>query len=193
MIFFLLILSLTHTAEKLRDLFSPTGTDHVMLAYLICLDLVMASRLFNWTFYLLSIYLFSDYFIINVFVTFHLLDQSIANQCLVPCKGHNFLTIFHKMAWVLLPPSISIITSLLFVFSNVETPTLSVKDKEEKAKRCEFVQGLLLSTILDDDLWRKSIKLGCFSGGLIRRWDTCNLRFVYWSCLCIWSEWNNKA
>ncbi|KAF1860985.1 hypothetical protein Lal_00000400 [Lupinus albus] len=34
---------------------------------------------------------------------------------------------------------------------NVETP-LSVKDKEEKAKRCEFVEGLLLSTILDDNL-----------------------------------------
>ncbi|CAL0320951.1 unnamed protein product [Lupinus luteus] len=34
---------------------------------------------------------------------------------------------------------------------NVETP-LSVKDKEEKAKRCQFVEGLLLSTILDDNL-----------------------------------------
>ncbi|NP_001351791.1 protein DEHYDRATION-INDUCED 19-like [Cicer arietinum] len=33
---------------------------------------------------------------------------------------------------------------------NVETPTLSVKDKEEREKRCEFVQGLLLSTFLDD-------------------------------------------
>ncbi|XP_019428034.1 PREDICTED: protein DEHYDRATION-INDUCED 19 homolog 3-like [Lupinus angustifolius] len=33
----------------------------------------------------------------------------------------------------------------------VET-TLSVKDKEEKEKRCEFVQGLLLSTILNDNL-----------------------------------------
>lgn len=29
---------------------------------------------------------------------------------------------------------------------------LSVKDQEEKAKRCEFVRGLLLSTILDDTL-----------------------------------------
>ncbi|KAK2456672.1 Drought-responsive family protein [Trifolium repens] len=36
--------------------------------------------------------------------------------------------------------------------SHVETPTMSVKDKEEKTKRCEFVQGLLMSTILDDDL-----------------------------------------
>ncbi|XP_061371905.1 protein DEHYDRATION-INDUCED 19 homolog 3-like [Gastrolobium bilobum] len=35
---------------------------------------------------------------------------------------------------------------------NVETSTLSVKDKEERAKRSEFVQGLLLSTILDDNL-----------------------------------------
>ncbi|XP_021912534.1 protein DEHYDRATION-INDUCED 19 homolog 3-like [Carica papaya] len=32
------------------------------------------------------------------------------------------------------------------------SPPLSVKDQEEKAKRCEFVQGLLLSTILDDIL-----------------------------------------
>ncbi|KAK4273415.1 hypothetical protein QN277_021823 [Acacia crassicarpa] len=35
---------------------------------------------------------------------------------------------------------------------NVETSTLSVKDKEERAKRCEFVQGLLLPTIFDDNL-----------------------------------------
>ncbi|XP_061369714.1 protein DEHYDRATION-INDUCED 19 homolog 3-like isoform X1 [Gastrolobium bilobum] len=34
---------------------------------------------------------------------------------------------------------------------NVESSTLSVKDKEEKGKRCEFVQGLLLSTMLDDN------------------------------------------
>lgn len=33
---------------------------------------------------------------------------------------------------------------------NVETSTLSVKEKEEKGKRCEFVQGLLMSTIFDD-------------------------------------------
>ncbi|KAB1996089.1 hypothetical protein ES319_D13G206800v1 [Gossypium barbadense] len=30
---------------------------------------------------------------------------------------------------------------------NVKSSPLSVKDQEEKAKRCEFVQGLLLSTI----------------------------------------------
>ncbi|KAL5565939.1 hypothetical protein UlMin_029103 [Ulmus minor] len=35
---------------------------------------------------------------------------------------------------------------------NVRSPPLSVKDKEEKAKRCEFVHGLLLSTILGDNL-----------------------------------------
>jgi hypothetical protein len=29
---------------------------------------------------------------------------------------------------------------------------MSIKDKEEKAKRSEFVQGLLLSTIPDDIL-----------------------------------------
>ncbi|KAF3454570.1 hypothetical protein FNV43_RR05018 [Rhamnella rubrinervis] len=35
---------------------------------------------------------------------------------------------------------------------NRQSPTLSVKDKQEKAKRCQCVQGLLLSTILDDGL-----------------------------------------
>ncbi|CAN4108863.1 unnamed protein product [Withania somnifera] len=34
----------------------------------------------------------------------------------------------------------------------VEQPPMSVKDQEEKAKRSSFVQGLLLSTILDDNL-----------------------------------------
>ncbi|XP_038716780.1 protein DEHYDRATION-INDUCED 19 homolog 3-like isoform X4 [Tripterygium wilfordii] len=35
---------------------------------------------------------------------------------------------------------------------NVKAAPLSIKDQEEKAKRCEFVQGLLLSTMLDDIL-----------------------------------------
>ncbi|CAB4285413.1 unnamed protein product [Prunus armeniaca] len=35
---------------------------------------------------------------------------------------------------------------------NVPSPPLSIKDKEEKTKRCAFVQGMLLSTILDDGL-----------------------------------------
>ncbi|XP_021283105.1 protein DEHYDRATION-INDUCED 19 homolog 3-like [Herrania umbratica] len=35
---------------------------------------------------------------------------------------------------------------------HVQSSPLSVKDQEEKAKRCDFVQGLLLSTILDDIL-----------------------------------------
>jgi len=33
-----------------------------------------------------------------------------------------------------------------------KSPPLSTKDKEERSRRCEFVQGLLLSTILDDNL-----------------------------------------
>ncbi|VVA24650.1 PREDICTED: DEHYDRATION-INDUCED [Prunus dulcis] len=32
----------------------------------------------------------------------------------------------------------------------VQQPPLSHKDQEEKARKCEFVQGLLMSTILDD-------------------------------------------
>ncbi|GAV66373.1 Di19 domain-containing protein [Cephalotus follicularis] len=35
---------------------------------------------------------------------------------------------------------------------NVKSSPLSIKDQEEKRKRSEFVQGLLLSTILDDNL-----------------------------------------
>ncbi|PQP94561.1 protein DEHYDRATION-INDUCED 19 homolog 3 isoform X2 [Prunus yedoensis var. nudiflora] len=35
---------------------------------------------------------------------------------------------------------------------NAPSPPLSIKDKEEKTKRCAFVQGMLLSTILDDGL-----------------------------------------
>ncbi|KAE9594925.1 putative protein dehydration-induced 19 [Lupinus albus] len=37
-------------------------------------------------------------------------------------------------------------------FLERKTQQLSDKDQEEKARRLEFVQGLLLSTILDDDL-----------------------------------------
>ncbi|OIV95913.1 hypothetical protein TanjilG_27017 [Lupinus angustifolius] len=37
-------------------------------------------------------------------------------------------------------------------FLERKTEQLSDKDQEEKARRLEFVQGLLLSTILDDDL-----------------------------------------
>ncbi|XP_075487384.1 protein DEHYDRATION-INDUCED 19 homolog 3-like [Primulina tabacum] len=33
----------------------------------------------------------------------------------------------------------------------VQEPPLSIKDKEEKTKRCEFVQGILLSKVLDDN------------------------------------------
>jgi hypothetical protein len=35
---------------------------------------------------------------------------------------------------------------------HVQSSPFSIKDQEEKAKRCEFVHGLLLSTILDDNL-----------------------------------------
>ncbi|KAL6324166.1 hypothetical protein AAG906_006437 [Vitis piasezkii] len=34
----------------------------------------------------------------------------------------------------------------------VQTTPLSIKDQEEKARRCEFVHGMLLSTIFDDKL-----------------------------------------
>lgn len=36
--------------------------------------------------------------------------------------------------------------------SSQQTPTLSAKDQEEMTRRCEFVQGLLMSTFLDDSL-----------------------------------------
>ncbi|KZV52872.1 protein DEHYDRATION-INDUCED 193 [Dorcoceras hygrometricum] len=34
----------------------------------------------------------------------------------------------------------------------VQEPPLSIEDKEEKTKRCEFVQGILLSEMFDDNL-----------------------------------------
>ncbi|KAF5781916.1 putative drought induced 19 type, zinc-binding protein [Helianthus annuus] len=34
-----------------------------------------------------------------------------------------------------------------------QSPPLSTEDKEERSKRSEFVQGMLLSTIFDDDSW----------------------------------------
>lgn len=34
---------------------------------------------------------------------------------------------------------------------NIQPSPLSEKDQVEKAKKCEFVQGLLLSTFLEDD------------------------------------------
>ena len=34
---------------------------------------------------------------------------------------------------------------------NVHLSSLPDKDHPEKAKRCEFVQGLIMSTIFDDD------------------------------------------
>lgn len=43
---------------------------------------------------------------------------------------------------------------MIFCFDDrtIQSSPLSVKDQEEKAKRCECVQGLLLSTIVDDIL-----------------------------------------
>ncbi|XP_028064333.1 protein DEHYDRATION-INDUCED 19 homolog 4-like isoform X2 [Camellia sinensis] len=35
---------------------------------------------------------------------------------------------------------------------SIQQSPLSVKDQEEKARKCEFVRGLLLSTFLDDNL-----------------------------------------
>lgn len=43
-------------------------------------------------------------------------------------------------------------SNMFFGHRNVLSPPLSIKDKEEKTKRCAFVQGMLLSTILDDGL-----------------------------------------
>ncbi|RVW97935.1 hypothetical protein CK203_021229 [Vitis vinifera] len=42
--------------------------------------------------------------------------------------------------------------SLVFGDRTVQTTPLSIKDQEEKARRCEFVHGMLLSTIFDDKL-----------------------------------------
>jgi len=50
------------------------------------------------------------------------------------------------------PFLIFIILFYFFGDRNVQSSPFSIKDQEEKAKRCEFVHGLLLSTILDDNL-----------------------------------------
>lgn len=46
--------------------------------------------------------------------------------------------------WYLIP-------GLMMNRKTQQTPALSDKDQEEKARKCEFVQGLLLSTFLNDD------------------------------------------
>lgn len=117
------------------------------------------SNFFNWVIYLLCINIFfPDYFVINVFtfVTFHISYQFSAllqtmSRSLLRAQFSN--NIVHSgmgsiVSWFL--------TSLPFLFSHVETPTMSVKDKEEKTRRCEFIQGMLISTILDDDLWKET-------------------------------------
>ncbi|CAI9103482.1 OLC1v1001973C1 [Oldenlandia corymbosa var. corymbosa] len=43
-------------------------------------------------------------------------------------------------------------TSEIAAERKAQTPPLSIKDQEEKTKRSQFVQGLLLSTIFDVDL-----------------------------------------
>lgn len=44
------------------------------------------------------------------------------------------------------------IFAIAFFYRNTQPPPLSIEDREEKVKRCEFAQGLLLSTILVDNL-----------------------------------------
>ncbi|XP_038714730.1 protein DEHYDRATION-INDUCED 19 homolog 3-like isoform X5 [Tripterygium wilfordii] len=44
---------------------------------------------------------------------------------------------------------------------NVKAAPLSIKDQDEKTKRCEFVQGLLLSTMLHDTLDSKVRRIVC--------------------------------
>lgn len=46
----------------------------------------------------------------------------------------------------------SVMVYLNLFCRKVQEAPLSIKDQEEKAKRSSFVQGLLLSTILDDNL-----------------------------------------
>ncbi|MFS7946246.1 putative protein dehydration-induced 19 [Helianthus anomalus] len=43
--------------------------------------------------------------------------------------------------------------TILFIIVDIkpESPPMSIEDKEEKCRRSEFVQGMLLSTILGDD------------------------------------------
>lgn len=53
---------------------------------------------------------------------------------------------------------------------NIQKPQLSDKEQEEKARRCEFVQGLLLSTILEDSLWELCI-IGLYGQMYFEYWE----------------------
>ncbi|PIM99484.1 hypothetical protein CDL12_28025 [Handroanthus impetiginosus] len=59
-------------------------------------------------------------------------------------NGHTWS--FHSSFYLVLKSSYRI----LFC-RKVQQPPMSIKDQEEKAKRCDFVQGLLLSMIPEDD------------------------------------------
>ncbi|KAJ6762604.1 PROTEIN DEHYDRATION-INDUCED 19-RELATED [Salix purpurea] len=63
---------------------------------------------------------------------------------------------------------------------NRKSPPMSIKDKEEKAKRSEFVQGLLLSTILDDmfievgSCWLLQYRMPYFQLSALQSWFVCS-------------------
>lgn len=84
--------------------------------------------------------------------------------CLRWTKQINLLfslwQIIHSYLWTFqyihVRNSLYVFYIFVFGYRNVLSTPVSLKDREEKAKRSEFVQGLLLSTILDDILWREN-------------------------------------
>lgn len=84
--------------------------------------------------------------------------------CLRWTKQINLLfslwQIIHSYLWTFqyihVRNSLYVFYIFVCAYRNVLSTPVSFKDREEKAKRSEFVQGLLLSTILDDILWRKN-------------------------------------
>lgn len=80
--------------------------------------------------------------------------------------------------------SASSVLQLMRPFSDdryVKSSPLSIKDQEEGARRSEFVRELLMSTFVEDELWRDSWP---------RIWGESLGKSVFSVCKCI-HEWNN--
>ncbi|GJX37002.1 dehydration-induced 19 homolog 3-like protein [Tanacetum coccineum] len=75
-------------------------------------------------------------------------QEGFANPSLIS-KKFPILVVFilsFKVLFLHMSPSSSC------AFLKPQSPPLSIEDKEERSRRSEFVQGMLLSTILNDDL-----------------------------------------
>jgi hypothetical protein len=70
-------------------------------------------------------------------------------------RGNYMLLYILNWLWikVLFLPNLTVV----YFDRNVQQLLLSDKEQEEKTRKCEFIQGLLMSTVFDDDLWVKRV------------------------------------